>query len=274
MNTKKFAKRFIKFLIPVAFIMLLANCVSSTSSGVVGANRSQLMLVSSEEMDASARESYAQVIAQAKAEGKLNVDAAMTRRVLDVTNRLIPQCVHFREDALGWDWQVNVITSDEVNAWCMPGGKIAVYTNIIRALNLTDGELAAVLGHEIAHALREHSREQASQNAIANLGLGVVSQIMGLDDTGNALLGLAATYTIAMPFSRSHETESDHVGTELMARAGYDPYEAVHIWEKMQALGGASVPEILSTHPSNESRIKDLTKIAQEVYPLYEATKK
>lgn len=274
---KIFKSKKLMVLTVVAILALVAtiiSCTSTTGAGNVGANRSQLMLVSSEEMNASADKSYAEVLAAAKQEGKLNVDATLVRRVNNVAMRLIPQCAAFREDALMWNWQVNVITSNEVNAWCMPGGKIAVYTSIITALDLTDGELAAVLGHEIAHALREHSREQASQNALTNAGLGVISQTLGLGSLGNAVLGLAATYTLAYPFSRSHETEADHVGTELMARAGYDPHEAINIWQKMNALGGASVPQILSTHPSNDNRIKDLTKIAEDVYPLYLAAKK
>lgn len=255
-------------------MLVFAACISTTSAGNVGANRGQIMLISSAEMDASAVQSYNEIISEAQKEGKLNTNAAMEKRVRNVADKLIAQCGAFRQDALMWNWQVNVITSDEVNAWCMPGGKIAVYTNIINALGLTDGELAAVMGHEIAHALREHSREQASQNALTSMGLEIAREKLGLSELGNAALGVAATYTIAMPFSRSHETEADHIGTELMARAGYDPYDAVHIWEKMQALTVSSTPEILSTHPSHASRIKDLTVIAAKVYPLYEAAKK
>lgn len=274
MKTKKITLMKITSFLLITLSLLLSSCASSTAAGEVGANRSQLMLVSSEAMNESAEESYAAIIAEAKAEGKLNTDANMTNRVKNVASRLIPQCATFRKDALNWNWEVNVITSNEINAWCMPGGKIAVYTAIIRQLNLTDGELAAVLGHEIAHALREHSREQASQNALTNIGLAAVSQRLGLSNLSTNVLGIAAQYTIAMPFSRSHETESDHIGTELMARAGYDPYEAVNIWKKMSALSGSSVPEILSTHPSHETRIADLTKIAETVYPLYQAAKK
>lgn len=273
---KNIFRKNIVVVVGVALVAMLVfvACISTTSAGNVGANRGQIMLISSAEMDASAVHSYNEIISEAQKEGKLNTNAAMEKRVRNVADKLIAQCGAFRQDALMWNWQVNVITSDEVNAWCMPGGKIAVYTNIINALGLTDGELAAVMGHEIAHALREHSREQASQNALTSMGLEIAREKLGLSELGNAALGVAATYTIAMPFSRSHETEADHIGTELMARAGYDPYDAVHIWEKMQALTVSSTPEILSTHPSHASRIKDLTVIAAKVYPLYEAAKK
>lgn len=255
-----------------AMAFSFTSCLSSTTSaGSVGANRNQLLLVSEEEMQQSANESYAQVLAEAKAAGVLNKNPATTDRVRNIANKLIAQVGVFRTDALSWDWQVNVITDETVNAWCMPGGKIVVYTGIIDSLKLTDGELAAVMGHEISHALKEHSREQASQDALKNIGIFAVSQIAGLGDLGTAALALAAQYTISLPFSRSHETEADHMGTELMARAGYNPYEAVNIWKKMSELSGASVPEIMSTHPSHETRIKDLQSTAAKVYPLYEA---
>ncbi|MGN0730187.1 M48 family metallopeptidase [Treponema sp.] len=256
-------------------LALFQGCVTTTTAaGNVGADRNQLMLISEEQMEQSADESYAQILSEAQKAGILNVDSAVVSRVNNIGKKLISQVGVFREDALSWNWQINVISDSTVNAWCMPGGKIVVYTGIIESLSLTDAQLAAVMGHEIAHALREHSREQASSEAIKNAGIAVVSSVAGLDEKGNSLLGLAAQYTITLPFSRSHETEADHIGTELMARAGYNPYEAVAVWEKMSALDGTKIPEIMSTHPSNESRIKDLKKICEKVYPLYEASVK
>lgn len=266
---------FVKSLLLGLAACVFAACLSSTTAaGTVGADRSQLMLVSEEAMERSANESYAEVLAEARALGILNVSSATTARVQGIARRLIAQTGTFRPDAVNWDWQVNVITDDTINAWCMPGGKIVVYTGIIDSLHLTDAQLAAVMGHEIAHALREHSREQASRDQLTNAGVTVVSSVAGFGDLGTSVLGLAAQYTLTLPFSRKHETESDHVGTELMARAGYDPYEAVNIWKKMSELTTASVPEIMSTHPSHESRISDLQKIAAQVYPLYQAATK
>lgn len=255
--------------------LIFTSCLTSaTSAGSVGADRGQLLLISEKSMEESANSSYAQVLAEAKKAGTLNTDAKTVKRVHNIAERLIAQTTVFRADAINWDWQVNVITDPTVNAWCMPGGKIVVYTGIIESLKLTDGELAAVMGHEISHALKEHSREQASQSALLNLGVSITSQITGLGNTGSSLLAMATQYGITLPFSRSHETEADHMGTELMARAGYDPYEAVNIWKKMEKLSTSKTPEIMSTHPSHESRIKDLEEIAQQVYPLYQATQK
>lgn len=262
-------KNFMKISL-LFFAVIFCGCISSTTSaGNIGADRKQLILVSSDEMNKSAKQSYDAIILAAKKQGKLNQNAAQTKRVQSISAKLISQSAAFRQDAPSWQWEVALISSDELNAWCMPGGKIAVYTGIIEKLNLTDGELAAIIGHEIAHALREHSAEQASSNILTNIGLGAVTKVAGLDGLGQGALGLAAKYTLEMPFSRSHESEADHIGAELMARAGYDPNEAVNVWVKMNKLSSSNMPEILSTHPSNESRIKDMQEIAKKVYPLY-----
>ena len=269
-------KKFLVKALPFIFsVFAFTSCLTTTTSaGSVGADRKQVMLVSEEAIEESANQSYAEVLAEAKTAGTLNKNAATVQRVQKIAKQLIAQTGTFREDALSWDWQVNVITDETVNAWCMPGGKIVVYTGIIDSLSLTDGELAAVMGHEIAHALKEHSREQASQAGLQNLGVQAAAAVLGLEETGTQLLGVAAQFTVGLPFSRKHETEADHIGTELMARAGYDPYEAVNIWKKMSELSSASVPEIMSTHPSHESRISDLQTIAEKVYPLYQSAKK
>ena len=256
------------------FFSKLFGKSSTTSGGSVGADREQFMLVSAEDMDKQAQEQYAQVLKEAGEAGTLNTDKAVYNRVQSVAQKLIAQTGVFREDALKWDWQVNVIKEDTVNAWCMPGGKIVVYTGIIDSLQLTDGELAAVMGHEISHALKEHSREQASKQYLQQAGISVVSQAAGLGEVGQTVLLLGGQYGLTLPFSRECETEADNMGTELMARAGYDPHEAIKVWEKMNKLGGSSVPQILSTHPSNDNRIKNLTTIAETVYPLYQDTQK
>ncbi len=256
------------------FFSKLFGKSSTTSGGSVGADREQFMLVSAEDMDKQAQEQYAQVLKEAGDAGTLNTDKAVYNRVQSVAQKLIAQTGVFREDALKWDWQVNVIKEETVNAWCMPGGKIVVYTGIIDSLKLTDGELAAVMGHEISHALKEHSREQARKQYIQQAGIAVVSQVAGISETGQAVLALGGQYGLTLPFSRECETEADNMGTELMARAGYDPHDAIKVWEKMNKLGGGSVPQILSTHPSNDNRIKNLTTVAETVYPLYLDTQK
>ncbi len=254
----------------------IAGCapVRTTQAGAVGVDRSQAMLVSSAQIDKAAGQQYAQVIAAARQKGLLDRDPAQVQRVRTIANRLIVQTGVFRRDAPGWSWEVHVITSDQLNAWCMPGGKMAVYTALIEKLKLTDDELAAIMGHEIAHALREHGRERVSQQMATALAVGVASAALGLGQGGAQLADMVAQVTFTLPNSRLHEQEADRIGVELAARAGYDPRAAVVVWQKMAQTGGNSPPQILSTHPSPESRIKDLEVYAQKVLPLYEAARR
>src|SRR5437899_12398842 len=152
----------------------------------------------------------------------------------------------------------------------MPGGKIAFYTGILEKLELTDDEIAAVMGHEISHALREHGRERASQQLATSVGASAVGAVLGIGQSGADLAALVGQVTFLLPYSRIHETEADRMGVELAARAGYDPRAAIALWQKMAKLGGSAPPALLSTHPSNEARIKDLTEFSQKVMPLYE----
>ena len=262
-----------KYFLPLFMAVFLVSCASTTKGGMVGANRSQLLLVSEAEMNQSAAAAYVSTLKEATQKHTLNTNPVVTKRVKKIANRLIAQVGTFRQDALKWDWQVNVIKSNEINAWCMPGGKIAVYTGIIDKLKLTDDELAAVMGHEIAHALREHSRERASTGALTNIGVMAVGLATGSGDLAN-IAGLATQYTITLPFSRSHEEEADIIGTELMARAGYNPNAVANVWVKMEKVVGSGTPAILSTHPSHESRRKNLQEIAKKVMPLYQKSKK
>ena len=255
--------------------LTLGACVSQTTQkGAVGVDRQQLLIVSEKDMQAGAVKAYAEVIDEAKKNKTLNPDAKQTQRVRDIANRLTPKTSAFRTDAPGWAWEVNVIQSDQLNAWCMPGGKIAFYTAIIEKLSLTDDEIAAIMGHEIAHALREHGRERASQAQIQSYGLAALSLATGIQGPTLDLASMAMNVTLTLPNSREHETEADRMGVELAARAGYNPEAAVHVWEKMSKLSKDAPPEILSTHPSNESRIKDLKVYSQKVMGLYQATQK
>ncbi|MFJ3047713.1 M48 family metallopeptidase [Herbaspirillum chlorophenolicum] len=252
--------------------LVACETVQTTQGGAVGIDRKQQMLVSSQEMDAASSKEYAQVLAQAKGKGQLNRNAAQTQRVKAIANRLIPQTGVFRPDALQWKWEVNVLASDETNAWCMPGGKIAVYSGLIDKLKITDDELAAVMGHEIAHALREHARERASQQAVANSAISIGAALLGLGDIGQQGAQYAYMGLMGLPNSRANETEADRIGVELAARAGYDPKAAVTLWQKMSKLGGEEPMKFLSTHPSSADRIADLTVYAQRVDPLYQQT--
>ena len=256
-------------------LAFLPGCqtVDTTKSGVVGVDRDQRMMVSADEVNAGAAKAYQQMMAEAKAKNVLDRDAAQVARVQAITKRLIAQTPNFRDDAAKWPWEVHVITTDEVNAWCMPHGKMAMYTGLIQKLNATDDELAAVMGHEISHALREHSREQISRQMSTQLGIGVVGALLGIGELGQGIAGQVANVTLNLPNSRQAETEADRIGIELAARAGYNPEAAVQLWEKMSKLGGGQPPKWLSTHPPHEDRINDLRNYAQKVMPLYQAAK-
>jgi predicted Zn-dependent protease len=263
-------------LVVAAVAVAASGCatVKTTQSGAVGVERKQSMLVSSSEVNQAAALQYTQVTGQARQKGALNHDPAQTERVRAIANRLIAQTPVFRTDASAWKWEVNVISSKELNAWCMPGGKIAVYTGLIDKLNLSDDEIAAVMGHEIAHALREHARERISQQMAASAVVGIGAAVLGVGQAGADLGNLVAQVTFTLPNSRTHETEADRIGVELAARAGYDPRGAVSVWQKMSKADGGGGVEFLSTHPSPASRIKDLEVYAQKVMPLYESARK
>lgn len=258
----------------IASVALLPGCetVQTTQAGAVGVTRKQSMGVSREQIEQQSEAAYTQLRQEANQKRALNNDPAMLARVQAIARRIIPQVAVFRPDAVNWKWEVNVFQSDEVNAFCMAGGKIAVNTGLIQALKITDDELAAVMGHEISHALREHVREQQSrQQVLGVVGIGAV--------IGGALLGVNVdpnltqnTLQIAfgLPHSREAEVEADDIGLELSARAGYNPRAAISLWQKMGALGGGRPPAFLSTHPSPESRAADLARVAQIVEPLYQ----
>lgn len=257
---------------------VLTACVSvqTTQPGAIGLDRKQRMspLVSETDLQQGAVAAYSQVLNEAKQKGSLNSNAQLTSRVRAIADRLIPQAAVFRKDAVAWDWQINVINSPELNAWAMPGGKIAFYSGIIEKLKLNDAEIAAIMGHEISHALREHSRERLSEQTNKALVLQLVGAATGVGQSAQALADLAYQATVGLPNSRLHETESDRMGVELMARAGYDPRAAISVWQKMSKLSGKSGPEFLSTHPSHDTRIKDLTNYARQVMPLYQKANK
>jgi predicted Zn-dependent protease len=261
----------------VVLAALLASCqtVQTTQGGEVGVTRKQTMtsLVTSKEVEQQATQQYTQVLAQAQKKGVLNEDPQQVKRVRAIAARLIPQVTAFRPDAVNWKWEVNVLTSKDINAWCMPGGKIAVYTGLIERLKLTDDELAAVMGHEIAHALREHARERMGRQMATQTATAIGAIALEIFTGVRLDPQLAGTFTQAMfvlPNSRENEQEADLIGIELAARAGYDPRAAITLWQKMGQAGGGGPPEWLSTHPNNETRLRDLQNDVAKVMPLYE----
>lgn len=275
------SRNFKRSVFVLAACALLVSCAETqtTSRGAVGVERKQTMLLSSAEVNKSAEKAYQQTIGEARYKGLLNRDSAEVQRVRRVAGRLIPATSAFRPDAPAWRWETNVITSKELNAWCMPGGKMAVYTGLLEQLHLSDDELAAVMGHEIAHALREHGREKAGQAAsvgiAAAIGGALIGSYFGVDSgVGQEVLGMAGDLAFMRPNSRAMEQEADRVGVELAARAGFEPHAAIALWEKMERASGGSPPQWLSTHPSNESRLADLRVYAERVHPLYVAARK
>ncbi len=270
-----YLKRFCVALTGVALIGL-AGCqtVQTTQPGAVGVERKQRMLVSEKEVEAGAAQAYAQEKEKAKAAGKLNSNSALTSRVRSVSQRLIPGTGTFRSDAPSWNWEVNTLSTKELNAYCMPGGKIMVYSGLVDQLELSDAEVAAIIGHEMAHALREHSRERISRAYAQQLALAGVAVVTGAGEGAINLANMVASVTFQLPHSREQESEADIIGLELMARAGYDPNAAVSVWKKMMSADRGGTPQFLSTHPSPKSRIKDLEALVPQVMPIYQKAKK
>ena len=256
-------------------LSLVAGCqsVSTTSGGAVGVGREQsmFMLLSSKQVDQMSSQAYTEQLTEAKQKKTLNQDAVTVARLNKIADRLVAQVGIFRRDARQWKWEVNLLQKDELNAYCMPGGKIMFYSGIIKQLNLSDAEIAAIMGHEMAHALREHGRESMSRAYAVNFGLLAVTAAAGLEQDHMKLARQVADVAITLPNSRTAEAEADLIGLELMARAGYDPQAAVSLWKKMSKAGGQRPPEFLSTHPSTSTRIEGLQHNIPKVLPFYKA---
>jgi predicted Zn-dependent protease len=266
--------KLITAVLTVATLGVTASCQSTTTGGTVGADRKQFLLASSEQLNQMAAKAYNQLQAESAKKGTLNTDTALTKRVRAIATRITPHTRVFRADAPAWKWEVNTITSKELNAFCMPGGKIMFYSGLIQNLKLTDDEIAVVMGHEIAHALREHSREQVSQAMAAQATIGIGASLLGLGDLTANLANTAYEALIATRFSRSDESEADRIGLELSARAGYDPRAGITLWKKMLAGNdGGRPPEFLSTHPAETRRIQQIESLLPTVMPLYETAK-
>ena len=230
-------------------------------------------LVPAEDVERSASAQYAQMMQEANAKNALaSKDNPQLIRLRAIATKIIPFSLEWNDRAKSWKWEVNLIGSNQINAFCMPGGKIAFYTGILEQLKLTDDEVAMIMGHEIAHALREHARERIGKGAATNIGAGVLSQLFGLGQVGQTLTNYGAQL-LTLQFSREDESESDLVGMELAARAGYDPRAGVTLWQKMGAANKGAPPQWLSTHPSGTSRIAEIEANLPKVMPLYEKAK-
>jgi predicted Zn-dependent protease len=261
-------------LLALAFALCGWAQHSHARDGVdVGNNSAFSRLVPAEGVERSAGQQYAQLLQQASDQGALGTkDHPQVRRLRAIAQRIIPFTIPWNPRAKDWRWEVNLIGSKQINAFCMPGGKIAFYSGILSQLKLTDDEVAMVMGHEIAHALREHARERMAKSAATGIGAGLLGQVLGLGQVGQTVTNYGAQL-LTLEFSRSDESEADLVGMELAARAGYDPRAGVTLWQKMGAASKGAPPQWLSTHPSGSSRIADIEKNLPKVLPLYEHSK-
>lgn len=258
--------------------LLLAGCqsVNTTSGGAVGVERKQYMfsMLSSDEVNQMYAQSYQKTVGEATTKGVLDKTSTDAKRIQAIADRLIAQAPNFRPDSAQWKWEVNLIKSDELNANCGPGGKIIFYTGLIDSLKLTDDEIAAVMGHEIAHALREHGREAMSKAYGIEMAKQGAGALFGLGQDSLALADTVANYGMTLPNSRANENEADLIGLELAARAGYNPNAAITLWNKMSKASEGSPPEFMSTHPASASRISSLQAAIPKVMPLYEKASK
>lgn len=226
-------------------------------------------LVSAEQVEQAAAQQFNQMKREAQQKSALaGPDHPQVLRLRAIADRIIPFAPPWNPRARDWKWDVQLIGSQQVNAFCMPGGKIAFYWGILSKLQLTDDEVAMIMGHEVAHALREHARERMGKTMATRVGANLLSGLLGLGSLGDAALGMGAQL-LTLKFSRDDETEADLVGLELAARAGYNPASGVTLWQKMLEANKNAPPEFMSTHPAGDTRIQDIQKVLGKVQPLY-----
>ena len=260
------------FLLAAAGSAATAALTTPALAQVSVGNSSQLRnLVPAEELETAATQEYSKLLAEARSQGALAQPGnPQLQRLRTIAAKLVPQTAQWNDRARQWKWEVNLIGSKQINAFCMPGGKIAFYTGILDQLKLSDDEAAMIMGHEMAHALREHARARIAKTQGTGTLLSLGAQLFGLGDLGGVAANIG-TQLISLRFSRDDETDADLVGLELAARGGYNPQAAVSLWEKMgQAGGGSNGPSFLSTHPSGPARIQQLQANVPKVQGLYQ----
>jgi predicted Zn-dependent protease len=266
-------RRLRQALLSLTLAALAAGAVAQPAAkgeGVeVGKASALRHLVPADRLERAAAQQYSALLRQAAAKGALaRDDHPQVVRLRTIGRRVIANAARFHPEAAKWQWEINLVGSNQINAFCMPGGKIVFFTGILDRLKLTDDEVAMIMGHEVAHALREHARERVAKSELTRLGVAIAALVAGDVRYADAFnLGGAL---LTLKFSRDDETEADAIGLELAARAGYDPRAGVTLWQKMGAASKGAPPQWLSTHPSGKSRIKDIERQLPAVMPLYE----
>lgn len=252
----------------LSMLLLALTLVACATSVVTG--RRQFMLVSEDSAIAASRQAYLDQVSKLDKEGKLSADKSTVQRVESITGKLVAQAIKYRPETAQWEWSVAVINDPKtVNAYCMAGGRMAIYTGLIEKLNATDDEIAQVMGHEIAHALASHTAEKMSTHLLVN-GLVIGAAVATDMDTKKTIGAVAlANLALALPNSRTMESDADRIGIEIAAKAGYDPRAAVTLWEKMAKESGRNGFEFLSTHPAPERRQKELKKLIPQMDPYF-----
>ena len=251
--------------------IIIASVLAACATNIAG--RKQVMLVSESKAISASKQAYVNTLEPFKKAGKLDSDTALVKRINRITTRLIEQAGMMRPETRKWDWSVKVIDDPKVvNAWCMAGGKMAFYTGLIAQLKLTDDEIAQVMGHEIAHALLNHTAERMSVAMASDLAVNLYNATIGISTGTTSLATAAAQVAVKLPNSRQSESEADRIGIELAAKAGYNPNASVTLWQKMSRLGGGSL-EFMSTHPSPKNREKALKRLIPKMMPYYQAAR-
>jgi predicted Zn-dependent protease len=259
-----------RFFVPALLAAALAACAVSPTG------RRQLALVSEDSAIVASEEAYAMQISELRQAGKvLPESSSAARRVDAITGRIVAQAVAMRPETADWQWSIEVIEDPEVvNAWCMAGGRMAVYTGLLQKLDPTDDELAQVLAHEVSHALANHTAERMSVAIATNAGVALAGVLSEDSEAAMSTAGIAAALAIQMPNSRTAESEADEIGIELAAKAGYNPNAAISLWQKMASVSGGGPPQFLSTHPSPANRQQKLAELVPQMMPYYEEARR
>ncbi|MCP4045178.1 MAG: M48 family metallopeptidase [Gammaproteobacteria bacterium] len=255
---------FKQLLLFTLIFLLLSACATSPTG------RHQLMLVSEDSAIASSKQAYLSTVKQLDDAGKLEENWVINKRIEVITGQLITEAIKMRPDTADWEWSVVVIDDPKtINAWCMAGGRMAIYTGLIKQLDPSDDELAQVMAHEISHALAKHTAEKMSMQVATSIGVAAVG--IASDNTGVALSGAALTAMLAvnLPNSRAAEKEADQIGIELAAKAGFNPAAAATLWQKMGGASKSGTPQFLSTHPEPENRQRELAKLEPKMQKYY-----